>query len=88
MITGPQLFAARLSIAWAPADLAKRAKVPLSVVTRAESSPDEPMVTIAQLNALVQALRTAGASFPPPATGAEAASSGKSAGSQAPINNV
>ena len=88
MITGPQLLAARLSIAWAPAELAKRAKVPLSVVTRAESSPDEPMVTIAQLNALVQALRTAGASFSPPVTETTAAPSGKSAGSQAPINDV
>lgn len=75
MITGPQLLAARLSIAWTPAEMAKRAKVSLSVVTRAESSPDEPMVTIAQLSALMQALRTAGASFPPPATGTESAPS-------------
>lgn len=75
MITGPQLLAARLSTALAPAELAERAKVPLSVVTRAEGSPDEPMVTIAQLNALVQALRTARASFPPPATETESAPS-------------
>ncbi len=65
MITGPQLLAARISIRWSPAELAKRAKVPLSVVARAEGSPGEPAVTIAQLNALVQALRTAGATFPP-----------------------
>jgi len=45
--------------------LAERAKVPLSVVTRAESSPGEPAITIAQLNALMQALRSAGASFTP-----------------------
>lgn len=64
MITGPQLLAARISIRWSPAELAKRAKVPLSVVARAEGSSDEPTVTIAQLNALVQTLRTAGAIFP------------------------
>jgi hypothetical protein len=65
MITGPQLFAARFSIGWTPAELAERAKLPLSVVARAEGSPGEPAVTIAQLNALMQALRAAGASFPP-----------------------
>ena len=65
MITGLQLRAARLPLGWVPADLARRAKAPLSVVTRAESSPDEPAITIAQLNALMQTLRSAGASFSP-----------------------
>lgn len=65
MITGPQLLAARHSIGWSPTRLAERAKVSLSVVARAESSPGEPAITIAQLNALMQALRAAGASFPP-----------------------
>ena len=65
MITGPQLLAARLSVRWSPQRLAERAKVPLSVVTRAESSPGEPAITIAQLNALMKALWAAGASFPP-----------------------
>ena len=65
MITGPQLRAARMSIGLDPRDLAKRAKVPLSVVMRAEGSSGEPVITIAQLNALMQVLRTAGASFPP-----------------------
>ena len=65
MIPGSQLLVARRSIGWSPKRLAERAKVPLSVVARAESSPDEPAVTIAQLNALMQVLRTAGASFPP-----------------------
>lgn len=64
MITGPQLRAARSSIRWEPKVLAKRAKVPLSVVLRAENSPGEPAVTIAQLNALMEVLRAAGASFP------------------------
>ena len=65
MITGPQLLAARISIHLGPAELAKRAKVPLTVLARAEGSPGEPAITIAQLNAIMQALRAAGASFPP-----------------------
>lgn len=65
MITGPQLLAARFSVGLAPAELAKRAKVPLSVLARAEGSPGEPAITIAQLNALMHALRAAGASFTP-----------------------
>ncbi|MGH1589007.1 helix-turn-helix domain-containing protein [Methylobacterium phyllosphaerae] len=65
MITGQQIRAARTSLGWEPKALAIRAKVPLSVVLRAEGSPGEPLVTIAQLNALMQALRAAGASFPP-----------------------
>ena len=65
MITGPQIRAARSSIGWAPTMLAMRAKVPLSVVHRAENSPGEPLITIVQLIALMQVLRSAGASFPP-----------------------
>lgn len=64
MITGPQLRAARVALGWRQQVLATRAKVPLGVVERAESSPGEPAVTIAQLNALMQTLRAAGASFP------------------------
>ncbi|GJE14242.1 helix-turn-helix domain-containing protein [Methylobacterium longum] len=65
MTTGLQILQARRSLGWERTDLAKRAKVPLSVVARAESSPGEPAITIAQLNALMQALRGAGTSFPP-----------------------
>ena len=64
MITSPQLLAARLCIGWSPARLAGRAKVPLGVAARAEDSPGEPAITVAELNALVQALRAGGASFP------------------------
>lgn len=64
MITGPQLLAGRFSVGLAPVELAKRAEVSPSVVARAEGSPGEPAITIAQLNALMQALRAAGASFP------------------------
>jgi transcriptional regulator with XRE-family HTH domain len=65
LITGSQIAAARTSVRWGQSELARRAKVTLSVVTRAEGSHGEPAVTIAQLNAIMQALRAAGASFPP-----------------------
>jgi ribosome-binding protein aMBF1 (putative translation factor) len=65
VIIGQHLRAARGSLGWRPRTLASKAKVPLSVVERAESSPGEPAVTITQLNALMRALRAAGASFPP-----------------------
>jgi ribosome-binding protein aMBF1 (putative translation factor) len=64
MITGSQMRKAREALGWSRAQLATKAKVTVTVVQRAESSPGEPMVTIAHLNALMQALRTAGASFP------------------------
>ena len=60
VITGSQLLAARISIRLSPVELAKRAKVPLSVLARAEGSPGEPAITIAHLNALMQALRAIG----------------------------
>ena len=62
--TGPQLRPSWVALGWSPKRLAEHAKVPVSVVLRAESSPDDPAVTIAQLNALMQALRAASASFP------------------------
>jgi hypothetical protein len=65
VITGQQILQARLSLGWKRGDLAKKARVPLSVVQRAESSPGEPALTIAQLNVLMQLLRANGASFPP-----------------------
>lgn len=65
MITGPQLRAARAALGWKLRVLATKAKLPSGVVERAENSPGEPAITIAQLSALMQALRAAGASFPP-----------------------
>jgi transcriptional regulator with XRE-family HTH domain len=65
VITGSQIRAARIALKWKQQVLASRAKVPLGVVERAESSPSEPAVAIAQLNALMQTLRAAGACFPP-----------------------
>lgn len=66
VITGPQILAARLTIGLEPAKLAERVKVLPSVGTRAEGSPGEPAITIAQLNTLMQALCAAGASFTQP----------------------
>lgn len=71
MITGPQIRSARVSLGWNKQTLANKAKVLLGVVERAESSPGEPAITIAQLNALMQALRSAGASFRPADTGSD-----------------
>ena len=67
MVTGWQIRVARLLLGWEPSRLAQKAKVPLSVVLRAENSPGEPVVTIVQLNALMTALRAAGATFLPAA---------------------
>jgi hypothetical protein len=61
VITGLQLYDARRSIGLDQRVLARKSGVPLSVVHRA----GEPVITITQLNALMQALRAAGASFPP-----------------------
>lgn len=65
VITGPQLRATRLSLNWEAEKLAVRPKVPVGVIQRAEDSPSEPVVTIAQLNAPVKALRSAEASSSP-----------------------
>ena len=64
MVTGSQIRVARILLGWEPARLAEKAKVPVSVVMRAEKSAGEPVVTIAQLDALLKALRRAGAEFP------------------------
>jgi hypothetical protein len=61
VITGLQLYDARWSIGLDQRVLARKAGVPLSGAHRAESSPSEPVITITQLNARMQALRAAGA---------------------------
>lgn len=54
---------AREALGWSRSQFAAKAKVTVAIVDRAENSPGEPVVTIAHLNALMQALRAAGASF-------------------------
>lgn len=64
MVTGSQIRVARILLGWEPARLAEKAKVSVSVVLRAEKSPGEPVVTVAQRAALLTALRKAGAEVP------------------------
>lgn len=64
MITGQQIQRARKSLGWTQKELAAKAKVPLSVVVRAENSPGEPLVKIAHGDALLTTLRAAGAVLP------------------------
>lgn len=63
MITGAQLRQARELLGWKASDFAKRAKVSLAAVLRAEASSGEPMVTIAQASAMVDTLCAAGIEF-------------------------
>lgn len=72
MITGRQIREARQSLQWSQKELARKAKVSLSVVVRAENSPGEPLVKIVQGKALLAALRAAGANLPPDDQGSDA----------------
>lgn len=65
MITGHQLRNARKLTGMSQKVLARKAGVGVSIVERAENSPGDPMVTISQLNALMNALQAAGTTFPP-----------------------
>jgi transcriptional regulator with XRE-family HTH domain len=62
-ITGAQIREARLLLNWERKDLAKRAKLQLSTVERAEASEGEPAITIAHRNAIQTALSAAGVDF-------------------------
>lgn len=63
MITGTQIMAARKLLGWELHQLAKKAKLPATVIKRAELSPGEPVITITQLDALLRTLRAAGIEF-------------------------
>ena len=63
MITGAQIAAARKLLEWTPDKLAKRAKLPGTVIKRAELSSGEPAITITQLDALLRTLEAAGIVF-------------------------
>ena len=65
MITGPKLRAARILLGWTDKDLARKSKVSLGAVVRAEGSEGEPIITIVQLDALMKTLRAAGVEFVP-----------------------
>ena len=63
MITGAQIREARRLLNLEANALAKRAKLPISVISRAESVEDEPMITMAHAQAIQRALEDAGAEF-------------------------
>lgn len=61
MTTGQQIRFTRRALGWSQKELAAKANVSLSVVVRAENSPNEPLVKIVHGNALYAALCTVGA---------------------------
>lgn len=63
MITGAQIAAARKLLDWTPDRLAKRAKLPVTVINRAELSSGEPNITITQLDVLLRTLKAGGIVF-------------------------
>lgn len=65
MITGAQIAAARKLLLWSQSTLATKAKLPISVIARAEKSTGEPVITITQLDALLRTLKAAGVEFIP-----------------------
>lgn len=50
-------------LGWTEKDLARKSKVSLAVIVRAEKSDGEPIITIVQLDALMKTLRTVGIEF-------------------------
>ena len=63
MITGVQIVAARKLLGWEPDRLAKKARLPVTVIRRAELSLGEPVITITQMDALLRTLKAAGIVF-------------------------
>lgn len=63
MITGLQLIAARKLLDWEQDKLARKAKLPVTVIKRAELCPGEPVITITQLDTLLRTLKGAGVEF-------------------------
>jgi len=63
MMTGVQIREGRRLVGLGPRELARRAKISVAVVERAESVNGEPMITTAQAHALQRALEAAGVEF-------------------------
>ena len=63
MITGAQIREGRRLVGLGPRELARRAKLSVAVVERAESVDGEPMITTVQAHALQRALEAAGVEF-------------------------
>ena len=63
MITGAQIRAARAMLKWSPGELARRSRLSLDAIRRAENADGEAPITIADENALKSAFQTAGVEF-------------------------
>ena len=63
MITGAQIRAARAMLRWNPGELARRSKLSLDAIRRAESADGEAPITIADENALRSVFRDARVEF-------------------------
>jgi transcriptional regulator with XRE-family HTH domain len=63
VITGAQIREARKLLHWKPETLAKRARLTVQTIERAEGVDDDPPVTIANLYAIERALEDAGVEF-------------------------
>ena len=63
MITGAQIRAARAMLGWNPGELARRSKLSLEAIQRAETADGEAPITIADENALRLAFRDARIEF-------------------------
>ena len=64
-ITGAQLRAARALVRWSADDLAKKARIGVATVRRAEAQDGEIGTTIANTRAMRDALEAAGLEFIP-----------------------
>jgi transcriptional regulator with XRE-family HTH domain len=62
-ITGAQLRAGRALLRWSADDLAKKARIGVATVRRAEAQDDEITATVANTSAMRQALEDAGLEF-------------------------
>jgi hypothetical protein len=63
MINGPQIRAARALLGWSAGELARRAKLGMATIQRAESSPGIPTTQATNLFAIQQALEAGGVVF-------------------------
>lgn len=64
-ITGVQLRAARALLRWSADDLAKKARIGVATVRRAEAQDGEITATVANTSAMREALEAAGLEFIP-----------------------
>jgi ribosome-binding protein aMBF1 (putative translation factor) len=69
LITAAHIRAARALLGWSAEELAKRAKIGVATVRRAESTTGALKITEANQDAIVRAFESAGIEFPDAAQG-------------------